>query len=139
MLLPFGNSTETTAYVSGYCAYMLNYHDLFLIHTQISSNGLISFGTRYTSFIPTTFPISRRVIAPYWDDLDLRNKGSVKYATITSTHSALSHLLDFASGYVSSAEQIPFVGKMMLVARWVDVCPYQNNRCSSVSKLTTLL
>ena len=117
----------------------MNYCHLFLIHTQISSNGLISFGTPFTSNFAATFPISQQVITPYWDDIDLSWKGSVRYATIRLSHSTLSPLLGRASRYISNAMDIRFVATMMLVARWVDACPFGNNRCSNVSKSTIIV
>ena len=134
--LRFGASTETIAYVSWYYENILimNHFEHFLSIPQISTNGLISFGSAYTHYIPSRFPITQRVIAPYWHDIDMRFKGSVMYATITSTHPTLSHLLDVVSNFVSDAENIQFVATMMLVARWVDACPYPDSFCTNVSK-----
>ena len=99
---------------------------------QISSNGLISFGSRFTSFVPQSFPIPSNVIAPYWDDIDLRNKGVVRYATVTQSHSTLSCLLDQTNNLIENQEKVEFNATWLLVARWIDVCPYGDNACLEV-------
>ena len=101
---------------------------------QISSNGLISFGTSYTAFRPQTFPIPQRVVAPYWDDLDLRVKGEVRYTVITAANSTQSHLLTTANEFISSVEDTEFTAEWMLVAYWVDVCPFGDQTCTQVNQ-----
>ena len=107
----------------------------FVLLTQISSNGLISFGSPYTAFRSRTFPITQRVISPYWNDHDLRNKGIIIYFSITPTHSTHEGFLDYASDFISDIEDIDFEASWMLVVRWIDVCPYGNNRCTQASSL----
>ena len=70
---------------------------------QISSNGLISFGAPYAAYAPTAFPIAQKVVAPYWDDINLRVRGLVLYtALIRGEESRLSNSLaifDTVNGY----------------------------------------
>ena len=103
------------------------------IHMQIMSNGLITFGSRFGSHIPQSFPISFNVIAPYWGDIDLTNKGVVRYATVTHSHSTLSCLLDLTNDLIEEIENVEFNATWVLVARWIDVCPFGNSRCLEVS------
>ena len=103
------------------------------IRMQISSNGLISFGSRFTSYVPQSFPILYNVIAPYWDDIDLSNKGVVRYATITRSHPTLSCLLDLTNDLIEELENVEFNATWVLVARWIDVCPFGDSRCFEVS------
>ena len=100
---------------------------------QIMSNGLITFGSRFGSHIPQSFPISFNVIAPYWGDIDLTNKGVVRYATVTHSHSTLSCLLDLTNDLIEEIENVEFNATWVLVARWIDVCPFGNSRCLEVS------
>ena len=99
---------------------------------QVSSNGLVSFGNPFNSSSPQTFPISMQVVAPYWDDIDLRTKGSVRFGIITDTHATLSCLPGLTSEFISSREGIPFQSSWVLVARWIDTCPFSDNDCTEV-------
>ena len=101
---------------------------------QISSHGLISFGLSYTAYVPQTFPIPQRVVAPYWDDMDLTLKGEVRYTVITPANSTQSHLLTTANEFISSVEDTEFIAEWMLVAYWVDVCPFVNRYCTQVNQ-----
>ena len=107
------------------------------IHMQISSNGLISFGSRFTSTVPRLFPIRSNVIAPYWDDINLRNKGIVRYVTITRSHPTLSCLLDLTNDLIEELENVEFNATWVLVARWIDVCPFGDSSCFEVSIVFT--
>ena len=109
------------------------------IHMQISSNGLISFGSRFTSFVPQSFPISSNVIAPYWDDIDLRNKGVVRYTVVTRSHPTLSCLLDLTNDLIEELENVEFNATWVLVARWIDVCPFGDSSCFEVSIVICIL
>ena len=102
------------------------------VNPQVSTNGLISFSNPYTAYIPRTFPISNIVVAPYWDDSDTTVKGFVRYAVITDNHPTLSCLLNVTSHFISSKEGVHFEASWVLVARWVDLCPYLNNKCTEV-------
>ena len=103
------------------------------VNPQVSTNGLISFSNPYTAYIPLTFPIPNQVVAPYWDDSDTRKKGFVRYAVITEDNVTLSCLLNFTSGFISSREGVDFEASWVLVARWVDLCPYRDNQCTEAS------
>ena len=100
---------------------------------QVSSNGLISFSSNYTASKPQNFPISAQVVAPYWVNSDTREKGLVRYAVITKDHPTLSCLLNLTSDLISSKAGINFETSWMLVARWVDICPTGNNKCTKVN------
>ena len=52
-------------------------------------------------------------------------KGFVRYAVITKDHPTLSCLLNLTSGS-------NFEVSWMLVARWVDLCPYGDSKCTKV-------
>ena len=101
---------------------------------QVSSNGLISFGSQYASFTPQTFPISVNVVAPYWDDINLREKGVVRYAVITHSHPTLSLWLNRTNELIKKKNNHyeEFKASWLLVARWIDVCPYRDEDCLEV-------
>ena len=100
---------------------------------QVSSNGLISFGGRYIGFGLVTFPIlSVNIVAPYWDDINLRKKGIVRYAVITHSHPTLSFWLNQTNELIKKNNNEEFKASWLLVARWIDVCPYRDEDCSEV-------
>ena len=105
----------------------------FFHYMQVSSNGLISFGTSFTAFIPRTFPLSVNVVAPYWDDTDTRMKGVVRFDVITPSHPTLSCLLELTSDLIREEYvDVEFKASWLLVARWIDVCPFLDSRCFQV-------
>uniref|UniRef100_A0A1X7ULA0 NIDO domain-containing protein n=2 Tax=Amphimedon queenslandica TaxID=400682 RepID=A0A1X7ULA0_AMPQE len=98
-------------------------------HTEawISTNGLISLGTIYTAYSPNFFSITTPVIAPYWDDNDLRQKGQVHYAIITPTTnlSLCNQVNDYLSNSTGSSVSVEWI----LWAYWYDVCQYRYEYC----------
>ena len=100
---------------------------------QVSTNGLVSFGSPYTAYSSRTFPITQRVIAPYWNDQDFRSKGSIRYFSVTPTHPTLASTLANASMFIRSVNDVDFEASWMFVVRWIDACPYGNNRCTQAS------
>ena len=103
------------------------------VNPQVSSNGLISFTIPFINYIPETFPILQQVVAPYWDDSDTRVKGFVRYAVITKDSQTLSCLLELTDDFISSREDVDFEASWVLVARWIDICPYREHNCKKVS------
>ena len=57
----------------------------------------------------------------------------MRYSIITRFHPTFSCLLELTSDFISSREGVHFEASWMLVARWVEVCPYGDNRCTEVS------
>ena len=108
---------------------------------QISSNGLISFGAPYTAYVPRVFPIVQKVVAPYWDDIDLSQKGLILFAALTQgqksrlSNTATLAIFDIVNDYLSDTVikgTTRFRAHWILAARWVDVCPFGNAMCTSV-------
>ncbi len=83
-ILFYGNK-ETTLFVSDtvlinlpVCSfiYWTSYSFLFKVNT----NGLLSFGAGNRAFTPQSFPIEvGPLIAPFWDDVDIRGSGSIYF------------------------------------------------------------
>ena len=109
---------------------MIIYYNNF-ITLQISSNGLISFVSGYLEFEPQTFPISRVVISPYWDDIDLRESGGVYYNSYTPKNG--SDVLEHMQTFLMRNQSIHFTAKSVVIIKWMDVCPYINQSCVYVS------
>ena len=101
---------------------------------QISSNGLISLGTSsFTSYVPRYFPINVPVIAPYWDDTDLRKKGNIYYSSFSNAND--SGVLNSISTFINSFQNttIAFEATSAVIIFWSDVCSYTNPNCIEVS------
>ena len=89
---------------------------------------MISLGTISTAFRPISFPITIPVIAPYWDDNDLRGRGEARYAIITPTTnlSLCNQVNDYLSNSTGSSVSVEWI----LWAYWYDVCPYGDSYCN---------
>ena len=105
----------------------------YINYIQISSNGLISFGGSFTNYYPTKFPKTVPVIAPYWDDIDMRNKGSVVYNIFSDLNG--SEVLRNISTFINSIYHTPakFEAISAVVIFWEEVCPNRKATCSEVS------
>ena len=106
---------------------------------QISTHGVISFGALFTEFVPTQFPISKKVVAPYWDDIDLRDKGLFLYAALIQgqeSHLNNSHaIFDVVNGYITDTVlkgATVFQASWILAVRWIDTCSTSNSSCTLV-------
>ena len=73
--------------------------------------------------------MQRYVIAPYWDDIDLFTKGVVLYRTVIPNDQQSRELIALVNDFICSTT---FKASWILVARWVNVCPYQDRDCVQV-------
>ena len=89
---------------------------------QISTNGFFSFSEPFYEEIPEQFPgntadvAASYLVAPFWDDIDLRRRGNIFYEVHTSNSSP--GLLSQVSNFVSNGL---FSGTWMLVTQWDQV------------------
>ncbi|OWF50292.1 hypothetical protein KP79_PYT23936 [Mizuhopecten yessoensis] len=93
-----------------------NQHDSLYVNT----NGVISFLRTLSQYTPDPFPLSgsRRLIAPFWADVDIRNGGTVWYRETTSA-SILQRATDDVRLFYPS--QSSFVAAWVFIATWDDV------------------
>ena len=94
---------------------------------QVSTNGVLSFRNSFTNFISRPFPRSTNVlIAPFWDDSDVRNGGQVLFrlsdndALLNQVGSTINDALDddFSPGllFIATWSRIPeFIGDPSIV------------------------
>ena len=95
-------------------------------------NGVISFGDKWNFWqanrFPTSNPWSRMgyVVAPFWNDNDIRISGAVRYAVIDGTqgNALLKNISVFIQRNHKSVAAVDFAGVWMLVAHWDNVHPY---------------
>ena len=98
---------------------------------------MISFGSLFTEFLSGLFPISAQVISPYWDDIDLRNQGSVNFASFNNQNG--SQVLRKVSDFINSVQRpqtTMFEAHSVVVVYWRETCPFRNSTCSHVSLRT---
>lgn len=90
---------------------------MFFYSLQVSTNGLLSFRFPFTDFTPEVFPLCRfqaiQVIAPFWDDSDVRNGGQVYHRFSTD-----QQLLDQISVNISDAFGSEFSPMVAFIATW---------------------
>ena len=108
---------------------ILRYDSMFI---QISSNGLISLGTSFISHKPLTFPISTKVIAPYWTDIDLDERGQINYILVTTQSNDTIGSIALVNNFLASNISVSFSADWILVAQWVEVCPWEDSNCRNV-------
>ena len=91
----------------------------------MGTNGLLSFDTAYNSWFNQPFPgsffiASRYLVAPFWDDVDIRGgNGQISYEIHES-----GYFLDHISAFVRAQRPSEFQGTWMMVVFWDAVHPY---------------
>ena len=99
---------------------------------QVGTNGLLSFDESYNSFLnrPFTQSSTLYLVAPFWDDVDIRGgNGDIFYMTTYS-----GFFLYQVNSYIQYVRPTDFEATWMLVAYWVGVHPYFGLSNPEVSK-----
>ena len=91
----------------------------------------MSFGVPYTAVSPKLFPIVTPVVAPFWDDIDLRGLGNISYNIFNSTSS--SNVIQQVNNFVSLEVNLTFSADWILVVQWLNVCPFSNSQCNGIN------
>ena len=92
---------------------------------KVGTNGYITFGSSaFTAYANTAFPGSsgQYIIAGFWDDIDIRNGGSIKYEIFES-----GYLLDEVNEYLQRIRPTSFEGTWMLLANYDKVGAYSGS------------
>ena len=88
-------------------------------------------GTSFEGYLPVLFPLlSAVVIAPFWDDIVLTNTGIVEYGIVTSANT--SYVINEVEAFLKVQQNVDLELDWVLVARWLNVCPYGNINCEQV-------
>ncbi|XP_063420882.1 sushi domain-containing protein 2-like [Mytilus trossulus] len=118
--------------ISSYFPIFNHQHDSLIVNT----NGVISFLGTMRTFTPSAFPLAseRRIIAPYWADIDTNNGGDVWYRESTNLT-----LLGEASEEIHEIfpEQFNFHASWMFIATWDNVAFFGADRCTFQCVLVT--
>ena len=100
------------------------------VFVQIATDGLISVGESYMDTDGARFPIPHRVIAPYWDNIDMREQGRIEYyESSDSNHSALRQV----NAYFNERTDVSFQASWILVVQWIDCCSLGDEKCINES------
>lgn len=99
---------------------------------QVGTNGIFSFSEPFYSAGATAFPgtsttVARAyLVAPYWDDVDIRLAGNISYEVHSrrDNNPGSNQLLDDVSNFVEMSTGQSFQGTWMLVAEWEEVHPW---------------
>ena len=67
--------------------------------------------------MPQTFPISAKVVAPYWN---MNTGGELNYTIINADTSELSETISLVNNYLAFNFSITFNADWILVAQWMD-------------------
>uniref|UniRef100_A0A3B4AQ58 Sushi, nidogen and EGF-like domain-containing protein 1 n=1 Tax=Periophthalmus magnuspinnatus TaxID=409849 RepID=A0A3B4AQ58_9GOBI len=104
----------------------------------VNNNGLVSFLREVSQFTPVAFPISgdRRVVAPFWADVDNRRAGRVFYR-----ESLESDILNRASNDVRTyfSEFPNFNASWVLISTWYTVTFFGGNSKTPVNTFQVVL
>ena len=123
---------------------MLDYYLwlILLLSFQVNTNGILSFRFPFSSFIPRRFPLCcTPLIAPFWDDVDIRRSGNIFYRQTTNTT-----LLQRAHNQLQ--ESFPSAGNFtptfLFIATWERVPEFGGGSqvptpCISKAQLSSLL
>ena len=84
---------------------------------QVNNNGLVSFLREVSQFTPVAFPIAgdRRVVAPFWADVDNRRAGEVFYRESLDPGTLQRATADVRTYY---SEFPGFTATWVLVSTW---------------------
>ncbi|KAF3835743.1 hypothetical protein F7725_028301 [Dissostichus mawsoni] len=106
-----------------------------ILKADVNNNGLVSFLREVSQFTPVAFPIAgdRRVVAPFWADVDNRRAGRVFYRESQEPSS-----LRRASGEVKTyfSEFPNFNATWVLIATWHQVTFFGGSSLTPYNNIT---
>ncbi|XP_028415613.1 sushi domain-containing protein 2-like [Dendronephthya gigantea] len=91
---------------------------------KVNTNGVISFLVEVSQFNPDPFPLgdNRRLIAPFWADIDTRIGGVVYYRETQELAMRTSVSNEIRRYFV---RQRSFTAKWTMIVTWLDVARYR--------------
>eukprot|EP00057_Strongylocentrotus_purpuratus_P019877 XP_011674351.1 PREDICTED: sushi, nidogen and EGF-like domain-containing protein 1 [Strongylocentrotus purpuratus] len=98
-------------------------------HTSlfVNNNGVISFLVSVSQFTPDPFPLDdgRRLLTPFWADIDTRNGGTLSYRQVLR-YAQNDGIFLAADGIIraSFVDMRDFVSSWMYIATWDSVSFY---------------
>ncbi|XP_078657568.1 sushi domain-containing protein 2-like isoform X2 [Branchiostoma floridae x Branchiostoma belcheri] len=104
-------------------SFSLPYFDHLHDSLWVNTNGVISFLRQISQYTPDSFPLGdgRRLIAPFWGDVDTRRGGDVMYRETTDPNILARATTDIVSAFPDLAN---FRAAWAFVATWHEVAYY---------------
>ena len=89
----------------------------------MNNNGVISFLVEVSQYTPDAFPLddNRRLVAPFWADVDTGIGGDVFYRETTDPNLLQQATNDVTATYVDHRK---FKATWLLIATWYEVAFY---------------
>jgi len=83
----------------------------------VNTNGVVSFLVGVSQYTPDPFPLAdgRRLISPFWGDVDTRNGGTVLYRESTDTVLLDRATADVRRGFLAHQK---FSGTWIFIVTW---------------------
>lgn len=127
MTTPFFDAQEDIVYVSSLVEPCTKLY--FFSPIQVNANGVISFRNSFDDFIPNPFPLTSVdiLIAPFWDDHDVRIEGRILYR-----FSEEASLLEEVGASVNASFGLSFTPTLLFIATWEGVAQFVVNVCMYV-------
>ena len=100
---------------------------------QINTHGTLNFGPQpFSNYVPEVLPLSSAVIvAPFWDDSDLGGLSGYAIYDVFTPATTNSTIIDSVESFLKTNISVELDLDWVLVAKWVNICPYQNKECNS--------
>ena len=85
---------------------------------QVNTNGVLSFRNPFFNFVPNPFPLNTNnvLIAPFWDDFDLRLGGQILFRETND-----ESLLDTVGALINEIFMWEFTPTLLFIATWDGV------------------
>lgn len=92
------------------------------LFNQVSTNGIISFGSANSDYLNEAFTSSftgQYLVAPFWDDMNISNGGTISYETFES-----GYYLEMVNAYIQRKLPTNFEGTWMMNVYYKEVRPF---------------
>ena len=101
---------------------------------QVSTNGVVSFGTDFTDSISRPFPLSTSdiLLAPFWDDSDVEIGGQILFRLSDN-----QTLLNQVGSIINDSLEYDFTPTMLFIVTWNRI-PEYGGSSNIVSVIITL-
>ena len=89
---------------------------------QVSTNGLVFLGSTLRYYYPRPFPLSQRIIAPFWDVSSVYNGGQVLFR-----RSDNQTLLNQVGSIINDRLEYDFTPTMLFIVTWNRIPEYRGS------------
>ena len=105
--------------------------------SQVNTNGILSFQHPFTQFSPRRFPLNNLIplVAPFWDDVDIRRFGNIFYREISNV-TLLQRAPDQLQELFPSFGNLKFTPTTLFIVTWDRVAEFGGG--SQVSAYMTI-